>query len=172
MARGTLDIRARFPGLADSKLLAPKKREELFARARLAVASGDIRYAVAFEDAATIDAIGITAAVQKALDRCLALLAPLKAATHIYLDGLLHAPAAYSQTTIIHGDALIPAISLASVIAKVSRDAVMDDLAREYPQYGFDRHKGYGTPAHYAALAAHGPTPLHRRSFLSRVSRE
>jgi ribonuclease HII len=96
------------------------------------------------------------------------MITPVRGATHIYLDGLLHAPLEYSQKTVIHGDALIPIISLASVIAKVSRDALMAEMALDYPQYGFEQHKGYGTRAHYAALAAHGPSAIHRTSFLAR----
>lgn len=166
MVETAYDIERNFPGLADSKLLTPDKREALFKVATAAVAYGDIRYAVAFEDAATIDLRGISVAVQEALNHCLRVLSPVKGATHIFLDGLLKAPAEYSQKTVVHGDALVPVISLASVIAKVSRDRLMQELDHEYPEYGFERHKGYGTRAHYAALAAHGPSPVHRKSFL------
>lgn len=162
MSRGTLDMRAAFPGLDDSKRLTPKKREQLFG-----MVSHDIQYAVAYGSAEDIDELGITAAVKGALEECLVRLDPDPVRSFMYLDGLLSAPAHFSQKTVVHGDALIPAISLASVIAKVSRDALMTKLALEYPQYGFDRHKGYGTRAHFVALAAHGPSPLHRRSFLS-----
>lgn len=166
MVAQDFDFETQFPGLGDSKILSPKTRTTLCARATAAVARGELAYALAYEDAGVVDALGITVAVQKALDRCISMLAPLKGATHIYLDGLLHAPDTYSQKTVVHGDALVPAISLASVIAKVSRDALMNDLSVTYPQYGFDRHKGYGTRAHYAALALHGPSPIHRLSFL------
>ncbi len=169
MVAKDFDIAGRFPGLNDSKLLTPKKREEIFAEAKRSVAFGDLRYAVAFESAEVIDTIGISAAVQKALNQCLKIITPLRGATHILLDGLLHAPTEYSQRTVTHGDALIPVISLASVIAKVSRDTLMEEVALEYPQYGFDRHKGYGTRAHLDALHLHGRSPVHRKSFLSRV---
>ena len=94
------------------------------------------------------------------------MLAPDSAQVEVLLDGSLKAPAEYAQKTIIGGDAAVPLISLASIAAKVTRDRLMLELAKEYPQYGFDRHKGYGTKAHYAALRTHGLAPVHRRSFI------
>ncbi|MEK9177282.1 MAG: ribonuclease HII, partial [Patescibacteria group bacterium] len=154
---------------ADSKLMSPAARERVFARALEFSQAGVIRFAVSFADARTIDARGIVQAVQGALNACLVDLSLPAERTRVFLDGLLRAPAAYVQKTVIGGDALVPVISLASVIAKVSRDAAMVDLAREYPRYGLELHKGYGTKAHIAALRAFGPSPVHRRSFLSRI---
>ncbi len=89
------------------------------------------------------------------------------ASFQIFLDGGLHAPAEYvNQETIIRGDELHPVISLASIVAKVSRDAVMTKYAQEYPEYGFDKHSGYGTKAHYEAIKKHGETPIHRKTFI------
>lgn len=86
---------------------------------------------------------------------------------HIYLDGGLHAPKEYiNQETIIRGDELHPVISLASIVAKVSRDAVMTKYAKVYPKYGFEKHVGYGTRAHYEAIKKYGQTPIHRKSFI------
>lgn len=86
---------------------------------------------------------------------------------HIYLDGGLHAPKEYTnQETIIRGDELHPVISLASIVAKVSRDAVMIKYAKVYPEYGFEKHMGYGTKAHYEAIKKNGQTPIHRKSFI------
>ncbi len=86
---------------------------------------------------------------------------------HIYLDGGLHAPKEYTnQETIIKGDELHPVISLASIVAKVSRDAIMTKYAKVYPDYGFDKHMGYGTKAHYEAIKKHGQTPIHRKTFI------
>jgi ribonuclease HII len=150
-----------FPGLDDSKKLTPARREVIFEQ----VHTSGVQFRVQYGSVEEIETLGITHAIRTALNACLKELAPPRSA-FVYLDGLLHAPEEYSQETVIHGDALVPIISLASVIAKVSRDALMTELALEYPGYGFERHKGYGTRAHYAALAAHGPSPIHRLSFL------
>lgn len=163
MARATLDISKAFPGVKDSKLMTPKAREKVFERCSTAA----VAYAVAYGSVEEIETRGITYAVHQALTAALAELRPRHA--YLYLDGLLKAPDEYPQETVIHGDARIPIVSLASVIAKVSRDALMVDLAREYPMYGFEKHKGYGTRAHYAALATYGPSPVHRKTFLSRI---
>ena len=93
-------------------------------------------------------------------------LAPDSALVHVLLDGALKAPPEYSQETIINGDELIPIISLASIAAKVTRDRLMVELSKKYPEYSFEKHKGYGTAAHYEALKKHGPCDIHRRSFL------
>ncbi len=85
----------------------------------------------------------------------------------IFLDGGLHAPVEYiHQETIIKGDELHPVISLASIVAKVSRDKVMETFAKKYPEYGFEKHVGYGTKAHYDAIKKHGQTPIHRKTFI------
>jgi len=81
-------------------------------------------------------------------------------------DGALRAPREYAQETIINGDELVPIISLASIAAKVLRDRLMVELSTQYPLYGFEKHKGYGTRAHYEALGKHGPCVIHRRSFI------
>ncbi|MFA5773141.1 MAG: ribonuclease HII [Candidatus Paceibacterota bacterium] len=86
---------------------------------------------------------------------------------HVYLDGGLHAPIEYiNQETIIRGDELHPVISMASIMAKVSRDRIMINYAKVYPKYGFERHVGYGTKAHYDAIKKHGQTPIHRKTFI------
>ena len=90
----------------------------------------------------------------------------LKSDFYILLDGSLKAPPEYAQKTIINGDDLVPLISLASIAAKVTRDRLMIELAKQFPEYGFEQHKGYGTKAHYEALAKHGICAIHRRSFL------
>jgi ribonuclease HII len=89
------------------------------------------------------------------------------ASFNIFLDGGLKAPIEYvNQETIIRGDELHPVISMASIMAKVTRDSVMDKYGKEYPEYGFERHSGYGTKAHYEAIKKHGQTPIHRKSFI------
>lgn len=160
------DVVAEFPGVADSKKLSEKKREAIFAlleeRARL----GDVRFAVEMESASMIDKEGIVPSVRAALERALRTLAPEPQNIHVQLDGSLHAPEQYAQETIIGGDALVPLISLASITAKVTRDRLLVELAETYPGYGFEKHKGYGTKVHYAAIGELGPCAIHRRSFL------
>lgn len=160
------DVLKEFPGVADSKKLSEKRREKIFGMLEARVALGDARFAVEFESAETIDEEGIVTAVRRALWRGVNNLAPDSALVHIQLDGALRAPPEYSQETIINGDELIPLISLASIVAKVTRDRLMVELSKKYPLYGFEKHKGYGTKAHYEMLKKHGLCVIHRRSFI------
>jgi ribonuclease HII len=165
------DVVKEFPGVADSKKLSEKKRENIFALLDERTRAGDVHFAVEFESADTIDREGIAVAVRRALARGVHALTRYGSQTsvldfHILLDGALRAPAEYEQETIVHGDEIIPIISLASIAAKVSRDRLMVELADEYPQYGFEIHKGYGTKMHYEMLAEHGLCAIHRRSFI------
>lgn len=160
------DVAKEFPGVADSKKLSEKNREKVFALLEARVAQGDARFTVEFETAEFIDEKGIAQAVRAALSRGVNALAPDAALVHVRLDGALKAPVEYSQETIINGDELVPLISLASVAAKVVRDRLMVALAPQYPQYGFEVHKGYGTKAHYEALLKYGLCAIHRRSFI------
>lgn len=160
------DVAKEFPGVTDSKKLSEKRREKFFEMLESRAALGDVRFVVEFESAEVIDREGIVPAVHRALARGVNALAPNAELVTIKLDGSLHAPEEYVQETIIHGDALVPVISLASIAAKVSRDRLMLDLAKQYPEYGFAKHKGYGTRAHYDMLEKHGPSAIHRRSFL------
>jgi ribonuclease HII len=160
------DVEKEFPGVADSKKLSEKKREKIFQMLVARVAQGDARFTVEMESAEAIDREGIITAVRRALGRGVNALAPDAALVHILLDGSLKAPPEYSQEVIIHGDATVPLISLASIAAKVTRDRLMLDFAREYPEYGFEAHKGYGTNLHYEALKKYGPCAIHRSTFL------
>ena len=160
------DVAREFPGVADSKKLSEKKREKLFEMLTARVARGDARFTVEFESAETIDKEGIVFSVRRALSRGVNALAPDAASVRIQLDGALRAPREYAQETIINGDELVPLISLASIAAKVTRDRLMTELSIQYPLYGFERHKGYGTQAHYEALRKHGFCAIHRRSFI------
>ena len=160
------DVALEFPGVADSKKLSEKKREKIFEMLETRVAQGDTRFVVEFESSETIDREGIVTAVRHALSRGVNVLAPDSALVRVQLDGALRAPPEYAQETIINGDELIPIISLASIAAKVKRDRLMTELALRYPLYGFEKHKGYGTRAHYEMLKEHGPCAIHRRSFL------
>jgi ribonuclease HII len=160
------DVAREFPGVADSKKLSEKNREKIFTLLTTRVAAGDARFAVEFESAEVIDKEGIAVAVRRALARGVNALAPDAALVRVQLDGALHAPPEYSQETIINGDELVPLISLASIAAKVARDRLMVEVAKEYPLYGFEQHKGYGTRAHYEMLEKHGLCAIHRRSFI------
>ncbi|MHB0865992.1 MAG: ribonuclease HII [Minisyncoccota bacterium] len=169
------DVAREFPGVADSKKVSPKKRERIFEMLEARAAQGDARFIVEFESAGAIDEEGIAVVIRRALACGVERLvhgvgftkSDMQAGTvHVMLDGALRAPPEYSQETIIHGDALVPIISLASIAAKVERDRLMVALAAEYPEYGFETHKGYGTSAHYAALLKYGLCAVHRRSFI------
>ncbi|MHB1769668.1 MAG: ribonuclease HII [Minisyncoccota bacterium] len=160
------DVAKEFPGVADSKKLSEKKREALFRALAARAVSGDVRFSVEFENAETIDQEGIAAAVERAVARGVHALTRDVVSARVQLDGALHAPSEYEQETIIRGDESVPLISLASIAAKVMRDRLMTELSSAYPLYGFERHKGYGTPAHYEALRRHGLCAIHRRSFI------
>lgn len=160
------DVAKEFPGVADSKKLSEKKRERIFEMLEKRAEQGDVRFTLEFESAAAIDREGIAPSIRRALARGVNALAPDAALVRVQLDGALRAPSKYAQETIVHGDTLVPLVSLASIAAKVSRDRLMVALAAEYPYYGFEKHKGYGTKAHYEMLKKHGPCAIHRRSFL------
>jgi len=164
--RGDFDILAAFPGLNDSKKLTEKKREALFELLLERVTAGDVSYHVELIGHDVIDIIGIVPSVERGVEQGIEKLLPDPTQGKIWLDGALCAPHLYEQETVIGGDTLIPAIMLASVAAKVTRDRHMTRLAKHYPLYGFDRHKGYGTSAHYDALREHGLCDLHRRTFI------
>ena len=152
---------ARAPkGLNDSKLLTPEAREDLYeAIMALALAVG-----VAFATAAEIDQVNIRQATFLAMRRALAALATTPG--YVLIDGNDLPPYLVCEgETLVKGDAASASIAAASIVAKVTRDRLMRRLCTLHPQYGFSRHMGYGTRAHLAALAAHGPCPFHRMSF-------
>jgi ribonuclease HII len=158
-----------FPGLTDSKQLSEKKREELFYIARDMQNENLLRFAVAQVGPGVIDRLGITKAIAIGVKRSLGRLEVQPEETVVKLDGLLKAPVWYAhQETIIKGDVKEKVISLASVLAKVTRDRYMTRMAARHNKYGFERHKGYGTKEHQAALMAHAPCTLHRMSFIGR----
>ncbi|MFA6158456.1 MAG: ribonuclease HII [Candidatus Paceibacterota bacterium] len=170
MVPGDFDM-GKFAGIRDSKKLTPKKREEWFVAISAMKERGELDFAFTSIPAGEIDAIGIAVAIQKALDTSLAAVASAAKVSpsdvSVMLDGSLHAPATFiHQETIIKGDEKIPVISAASIVAKVTRDRFMDEMAVAHPGYGLERHKGYGTAAHCAAIRKLGPSPIHRRSFL------
>jgi len=149
----------RLAGLTDSKRLSPRSRERL----ALALREEAECWALGSASASEIDSLNIHHATLLAMQR--AVLALPRAPERLLVDGRFTPDGPWIAEAVVGGDATVPAISAASVIAKVARDALMAELHARYPQYGFDRHAGYPTPAHLAALAAHGPCPEHRRSF-------
>jgi ribonuclease HII len=158
---------ARFKDVRDSKKLTPTKREEWRERVHEAGKDG-MRWAVASSSSSIIDGRGLTYAIRKALHEAIRKLAVDPEHCIVLLDGGLKAPERWrEQRTIIKGDEKEPAIALASIIAKVHRDRVMERWSLVYPDHGFHVHKGYGTRAHYLAIKKKGITPIHRRSFLS-----
>ncbi len=171
MVRERFNIGREFPGLADSKQLSPLARAKMFKLMQQRMRDGDIQFCVRSTSAERIDQWGLSRAVALATARAVRFLSPSPNGVSIYLDGLLKAPAEYHQQTIIGGDEAVPVIALASIAAKVTRDRLMTRFAKEFPEYGFEIHKGYGTAHHYKALKKHGPCDIHRRSFLGFDSR-
>lgn len=152
----------QIPGLNDSKKLSDKKRRELYPVIKeLAVA-----YGIAFADHSEIDEINILQATYLAMERAIA---QLQVKPELALiDGNRAKDFGIPVETVVHGDSLSASIAAASVLAKVTRDDYMLEMAQRYPGYGFEIHKGYGTKAHYAALTQLGVSPIHRMTFLKK----
>lgn len=147
-------------GLDDSKKLSAVRRDRLFER----ISSDEqVRWAVAFVEADEIDALNILRATHLAMRRAVEALETQ--VDHCLVDGLPVKDFPWSHDGVVKGDGLSLSIAAASVLAKVSRDRRMGEHAAEFPEYGFERHKGYGTKEHLAALERHGPCRIHRRSF-------
>jgi ribonuclease HII len=154
-----LDPARPIDGLADSKALSDKRRRALAAE----IEEKALCFAYGRAEPEEIDRLNILHASLLAMQRAVAALAI--APQHVLVDGNRAPAFACPATAVVKGDARVAAISAASILAKVRRDAEMEALHERHPQYGFDRHKGYPTADHFAALEAHGPLPLHRRSF-------
>lgn len=154
-----------FGVLRDSKKLSEKRREEVFKLMQDLKKQEKMHFAVALVPNTVIDRIGITRAIREGIMGVIKKLSVDSKSSFIYLDGGLMAPDEFKQETIIKGDEKIPVISLASIAAKVTRDRFMKDVASDYPQYGFEIHKGYGTKKHIEAIKREGLSNIHRRSF-------
>lgn len=150
------------PGLNDSKKLSDKKRRELFP----IIKEQAIAYGIAFADHHEIDAINILQATYLAMERAIS---QLKVKPEfVLIDGNRAKDFGLPVKTVVHGDSLSASIAAASILAKVTRDDFMEQIATDYPQYKFEVHKGYGTKVHYAALDEYGVSPIHRMSFLKK----
>lgn len=151
------------PGLNDSKKLSEKKREQLYDL----IIEKAVAYGIAFATVEEIEAINIKNAAYLAMDRAIAQLSVKPALALV--DGNDKNALAVPSIKVVKGDARCASIAAASILAKVTRDRYMVELAKEYPGYGFEKHKGYGTAAHYAALRELGPSPVHRPTFLRKM---
>ena len=151
------------PGLNDSKKLTDKKRRELCS----VITAEAVSYGIAFATVEEIEERNILGATFLAMNRAIAQLSPQP--TLALIDGNRNTGIAVQSRCIVGGDGKCADIAAASVLAKVTRDRYMRRMAETYPQYGFEKHKGYGTAAHYAAIRAYGPSPIHRPSFLKKM---
>jgi ribonuclease HII len=150
------------PGLNDSKKLTDKRRRELFP----IIKEQAVAYGIGLASHEEIDQINILQATYLAMERALA---QLNIQPELALiDGNRARDFGIPVQTVVKGDSLSASIAAASILAKVTRDDLMTQAALDYPEYQFDVHKGYGTKAHYAALTEHGPSPIHRMTFLKK----
>lgn len=150
--------------LNDSKKLSEKRREALF----LEIKEKALSWSVAFSDEKRIDEINILQATYEAMKKAIE---GLSTPPSLLLVDAVHIPdVSIKQVSIVKGDAASVSIAAASVLAKVSRDHFMKEMDEKYPEYGFAKHKGYGTKAHYEALKKYGPSPIHRMTFLKNLS--
>ena len=157
-----LPVNLEISGLTDSKKLTDKKRRELFP----VILEKAIAYGIGYASCEEIDEINILQATFLAMQRAIDQLEGK--ADFALLDGNREKDFGIPVRTVVKGDSLSASIAAASILAKVSRDNLMLEMAETYPEYGFDVHKGYGTKAHYDALRAHGPCPIHRMTFLKK----
>ena len=159
-------ILERLSGVRDSKLMTPAERDAVYS-----LIPGEARaWAVGEADSAEIDRLGILNATRLAMKRAIAAL-PLRP-DHLLIDYVRLHDVTIPQIGIAHGDMVSLSIAAASVMAKVTRDREMEVLAEQYPEYGFEKHKGYGTKQHQEALARFGPCPIHRMTFKPLSSEE
>lgn len=152
-------------GVNDSKKLTEKKREALFD----VIKETAVSYSIAYASVEEIESINILNATMLAMKRAVEGL-DVKA-DYAMIDGNKMPPLDIDGETIVKGDAKSMSIACASILAKVSRDRLLYEYAKEYPQYQFDKHKGYGTAAHRKAILEYGPCPYHRMSFLKKIKK-
>lgn len=171
VGRPTSNILKGLEGVKDSKQLSEKKREYFRSVVEALAGAGFLKYAVHSTSAAVIDEKGIVFAIHTSLTAALDELALEPTKTCVKLDGALRAPEQFvHQETIVRGDETELPIMLAGIVAKTTRDRLMRAYAAQYPQHGFEKHKGYGTKMHYQALRVFGACDLHRRTFLKSLT--
>ena len=158
-----LPLGLEIPGLNDSKKLTEKKRDELYE----IITGRAVSWSAAFATVEEIEEYNILNATFMAMNRAIEKLDP--APELALIDGNRNSGIEVPSRTIIRGDGLCASIAAASIIAKVTRDRYMYELGLKYPQYHFDKHKGYGTALHYTAIREYGPSPEHRMSFLRKM---
>jgi len=146
-------------GVDDSKKLSPARRAELFDR----IVSQALAVGVGILSPDEIDELNIYRASMRAMEHAVARLSP--SPQHLLIDGPRYHDRSIPFTPVVDGDAKCFSIAAASIVAKVTRDRIMTELDAQFPNYGFAKHKGYGTPGHLAALRKYGPSPIHRKSF-------
>lgn len=166
----TPDAKKFFRGVKESKQLTEEKREKWFEKILKIKEQGHVDFCVSFESEKTIDEKGIVFAIKTCLYKSLHTISINPDESLVLLDGGLKAPRHFKlQKTIIRGDAKEQVIALASICAKVLRDRHMKELAKIYPGYDFEVHKGYGTSGHYKKIKEIGLSDLHRRTFLTKL---
>lgn len=162
--------------LRDSKKLTKKMREKWFEYLNTLAKEKKVRYIMTKASNTEIDELGIAVCIRAAVNNCLEkIIEPGRGPTStsemkVFLDGGLYADPKFVQETLVKGDENVPVIALASIVAKVSRDAEMEQLAKEYPEYAWEKNSGYGTKAHMDAISEKGTSPLHRISFLRNMA--
>ncbi len=155
------DLSVIFEEINDSKKLTPKKRARLFTD----ITDTSVAQSVVFIDEKVIDEINILNATKRAMNSAVWSLSPTP--DYLLVDAVKH-DFGLPYKAIVHGDALSYSIAAASILAKVARDELMDKYAEQYPEYGFEKHKGYGTAFHIEMLKKYGPCPIHRKSFIKK----
>ena len=158
-----LPVGLEIAGLNDSKKLTEKKREELFD----IITKEAVCYSVGIADEKEIDEINILNATFLAMKRAISGLEIRP--DYAIIDGNCAPNSGISEETVVKGDGKVMSVAAASIIAKVSRDRFMQKIAQEYPEYQFEKHKGYGTRLHYEMIEKYGISPIHRRSFLKKI---
>ena len=163
-------VKHKIEGIRDSKQLTPEEREHIHAEMSAYKKSGELEFYTTSVNASIIDEKGMTHAVSNAIARLLRKFDVDASAVNIVLDGRLYAPEKFTkQKTVIKGDTIHLSIALASIAAKVVRDKYMMKQDKVFPEYGFKKHKGYGTVEHRKALRKYGLSPLHRKTYCKGV---